>query len=219
MKHSFQFFFVAGLMALGIVSCKKKDSPSAADDIAYSSVNKEYVLIRDVDKLRTSDDEVSKRVDSILSGLIDEEFVSTGTKSFDLNNDGSPDLNFEIIDLHKFNENDLPESFDSLAARVIPLSVQVLDNSTYRYADALSMDERISESGNWSNETNVLGTFMNAGKFQGKGEKYLGFRFPNADAHSYGWIKLYCSQHSDTLRIIEYAYNKKAGKSIKAGQR
>ncbi len=188
-------------------------------DISYRAVEKEYILIRDVQMLQQSDDEISNHVDSILSGFIDEEFVSTGHKGLDLYSDAAPDIAFEIIDLKPFNPNGLPESFDSLAARVLPLATQILDNSTYGYPDALEPDEVVSEDGYWSDKTSVLGTFLNAGQFQGKGDRYLGFRFLDSGKYHYGWIKVYCSQHNDTLRIIEYAYNRIPGSNLRAGQK
>jgi len=199
-----------------IMGCEKSEDKS---NIVYQKINKEYVLIRDVQALRENDDEVSNYVDSILNGLINTEFVSTGQKDFDLDADMIADIGFEIIDLNKFNPNGLPESFDSLAARVIPVSVEILDNSTYGYPDAMDLDDQISEEGNWSNRRSVLGTFLNAGQFKGQGEKYLGIRFLKDDNFKYGWIKIYCSQHNDTLRIIEYAYNNLVNSQIKAGQK
>lgn len=61
----------------------------------------------------------------------------------------------------------MPAYLDTLAARVIPMNVQIRDNSTYGYCDALNQDDNINESGNWVSNTCVLGTFMNAGQFQG----------------------------------------------------
>ena len=187
-------------------------------DIYHESLNQEYVLIRDTELLQQSDDPISRRVDSIISGFIDETFISTGQKSFDLDESAGPDFAFEIIDLNQFNAKKLPVSFDSLAARVIPITGQVLDNSTYGYPDAMMKDETISEDGNWSSGNSVLGTFMNAGQFQGRGERFLGVRFPLSRGYSYGWIRIYCSQHNDTLRIIDYAYNLDRNGKILAGQ-
>jgi hypothetical protein len=56
---------------------------------------------------------------------------------------------------------------------------------------------------------------------------YLGIRFPasgdgsknNNTDYKYGWVKLYCSQHSDTLRIIDFAFNNNPEGEIKAGQK
>lgn len=200
-------------------SCDKSTSGADPEAVFYSEVNQEFVLIRDVEQLQNSTDEISMHIDSIISGLINEEFISTGLKSFDLDNDGDPDIRFEIADLNKFNPNGLPDSFDSLAARALPVSVQILDNSTHHYPDALNAGALISGEGHWTDGNCVLGTFMNAGQFQGMGEKYLGFRFDQADAYRYGWIKLYCSQHNDTLRIVEYGYMLNEGKAIYAGQK
>ncbi len=107
---------------------------------------------------------------------------------------------------------------DSLAARVNPKTIEILDNSTYNYPDALDFNEQISNDGYWTHSTGVLGTFGNAGQFQGQGEKYLGIRFKASGGYKYGWVKIYCSQHNDTLKIIEYAYNDVLNSNIKAGQ-
>jgi hypothetical protein len=214
---------------LGILSCKKTsdgDKPSSTTDsiiksskIKYTVVNKQYVFTRDLKSIPIHTDEVSVHLDSIISGKIIAQFVSTGTKAFDLDSDKVNDVSFEIIDLQPFNNHNLPASFDSLAVRVNPLTIQVLDNSTWGYADALNLNEVISSKGNWSNKTCVLGTFQNSGQFNGRGEKYLGIRFVKDKAYFYGWIKLYCSQHNDTLRIIDFAIHQLADTEIKTGQK
>lgn len=203
------------VLTVFLFGCSKEKKESK---IFHASVNQEFVLIRDVAALQNSTDSISLYVDSILSGLINETIISTGYKSFDLNNNKQADLHFEIIDLNNFNQQ-LPAYLDSMAARVIPVTLQVLDNSTYGYPDALNENYDINHTGNWSSRTSVLGTFMNAGQFQGQGEKYLAIRLATGSEYNYGWVKLYCSQHNDTLRIIEYAYNTKEGKPIKAGQK
>ena len=218
MKSSNEMTLWLIVMVIAVSSCGKK-AGNADNSIVYQPVNKQYVLIRDVGKLMESDDEISKHIDSILTGTISSEFISTGQKLFDLNSDKTPDIGFEIIDLNQFNPNGLPATFDSLAARALPLTVEILDNSTFHYPDALLMNDKISESGNWTNSACVLGTFLNAGQFQGKGERYLGVRFPAESKNRYGWIRIYCSQHNDTLRIIDYAYNTVLNSPILAGQK
>jgi len=218
MKVIFKILLLFFVVSIAVPSCETSDN-SKKDNIVYQSINKEYVLIRDVQRLQESDDEISNHIDSILTGLIDVEFISTEQKALDLDADTISDIGFEIIDLNKFNPNGLPTSFDSLAARVIPLSIEILDNSTYGYPDALDLYDLISENEYWSNKTSVLGTFMNAGQFQGKGEKFLGIRFSKENKFKYGWVRLYCSQHNDTLRIIDYAYNNIENSQIKAGQK
>jgi hypothetical protein len=39
----------------------------------------------------------------------------------------------------------------------------------------------------------------------------------SGDCH--GWIRLYCSAHNDTLRVIDYACNQNKDKVIRAGQK
>lgn len=216
MKNTIGFLLLIPI--IGIISCNKNDDQSN-NGIYYASVNKQYVFTRDLKSIASKTDEVSLHLDSILTGKINAQVVSTGSKSFDLNNDKLFDLSFEIIDLNLFNINKLPESFDSLAVRVAPATLEILDNSTYQYADALNANYNVNSSGNWSSMTCVLGTFGDAGQFKGKGEKYLGIRIAKDKSYLYGWIKLYCSQKNDTLRIIEYAYNQQLGSEIKTGQK
>jgi hypothetical protein len=211
--------FIVILVSLFFISLLSCEDTNSVADITYKSVNKEFVFIRDINMLQQSDDQVSNHIDSIINGHIDAQFISTGYKEFDLLQNDEIDIAFEIIDLNEFNQNHLPESFDSLAARVDPLKLEIIDNSTYGYPDALSEGDIISENAIWSSNTSVLGTFLNSGQFQGKGEKYLGIRFPIGDQFKYGWIKIYCSQHNDTLRIIEYAYNNIENVEINAGQK
>jgi hypothetical protein len=208
------------LFALVFTACKNDidNEEQTESSVAYNTIEKEYVLIRDVETLQASDDDISLHVDSILNGLIDVQFVSTGYKSFDLNADNTDDIAFEIIDLNEFNPNGLPESFDHLAVRAVPLNLFILDNSTYGYADALEKDELISNEGLWTNETVVLGTFQNAGQFQGLDERYLAFRFYGEQGFQYGWIALSCSQHNDTLKLFDYAYKTNTDPDILAGQ-
>lgn len=218
MKKTHAIRFISAVLILTMfTSCD--DTGKSNDSFHYGTINKEYVIISDVSVLQNSPDEVSQHIDSILSGLIDAELVSTGLKSFDLTGNGQADLGFEIIDLNTFNNGQLPAYLDSMAARVQPVNLQVLDNSTYGYPDALALNDEIGKQGHWSTTAGVLGTFMNAGQFQGKGPRFLGFRIPVGNDFSYGWIRLNCSAGNDTLQIIDYAYNQVAGNPLYAGQK
>ncbi len=216
-RNLIDFKYLVFVLIIGFASCNKTENGS--DKIFYAAINKEYVFQRDLKAIASSREPVSMHIDSIISGLINTEVVSTGNKSFDLNGDNVWDLGFEIIDLNKFNINKLPLSFDSLAVRVLPNSLQVLDNSTYGYPDALDSAYQINSSGNWTSNQSVIGTFTGAGQFKGKGEKYLGIRLIQGSSYLYGWIKLFCSEHNDTIRIIDYAYNQQSNKLIMAGQK
>ena len=211
-SKSIKLLLFIGILA--ILSCNKIKK----DSIHHEIVGEEYVLITDVASLQASDDPISNHIDSILSGQINTTIISTGQNGLDLNRDESSDLYFEIIDLNLFNPNDLPTHFDSLAARAGSSTVQFLDNSTWHYADALNENNIIDETQHWSSDNVVLGTFMDAGQFNGHGNKYLGFRIPNGSDYNYGWIKLNCSIHNDTLKLLEFAYNETINNSIEAGQ-
>ena len=217
-----RLFFILISISIFFPGCNKSEketNETPTDQIVSGSLEKKIILIRDVNTLTNSNDSISQYVDSILSGLINVQFISTGQKTFDFNKDDIQDLAFEIIDLNLYNANHLPVTLDSMAARAIPFTVQFLDNSTHSYPDALTENTIISSAGSWTQNTCVLGTFMNAGQFQGKGERFLAFRYVNSGVYNYGWIKIYCSEHNDTLNIIEFAYNKTNDREIRAGQR
>lgn len=217
-----QYLVVLFGMAICLVtfmsSCDKSKNNNA-DDIIYRSVNKNYIMRPDMPSMNANDSIIAQHIDSILNGLIETELVSTGFIRFDLDGDELSDFAFEIVDLQPLNNYQLPEEYDSLAVSAHPIGGSILDNSTYKYADALDSDQLITNAGNWTNEYVVLGTFMNAGQFNGKGEKYLAIRLQGTNDYKYGWMKIYISEHNDTLRVIEYAYNKIEGSQIRAGQK
>ena len=214
MKIQFQIIYLFSLLLITGISCSKKIN----DDIYYHELNNQYVFITEINALQASDDPISNHIDSILSGFINTSIISTGKQYIYLDENELPDLYFEIIDLNEFNANNLPTGFDSLAARAGSNTVQFLDNSTWHYADALNYDDEIGPNGLWSENSVVLGTFASAGNFNGKGDKYMGFRIPKNGNYHYGWIKLNCSQHNDTLTIYEFGYHKTVNRKIQAGQ-
>lgn len=199
-------------------SCKKEQN--VEKNIQHALVNQQYVVKTNVAELQQSNDPISMRIDSILSGTLNADVVGTGQISFDANGDDNPELYFEIVDLVSLNGGYLPDSLDSLAVRVIPGSADILDNSTFGYPDALEDDASIApNSGNWSDRaSNALGTFANAGQFNGRGDRYLGFRIPHSSGHHYGWIKLNVSTANDSLQIIEYGYEQTLDTEILAGE-
>lgn len=211
-----KLIWVIPFIILACIACDKKSK----NNIYYKQVNKEYVLKTNVQDLQQSNDAISNHVDSILSGLLNVSVVGTGSLGLDLTNDDDIDIGFEIIDLVSLNGGYLPDSLDSLAARVLPMGSQILDNSTFGYCDALQANAVIdANAGTWGDRSSfVLGTFANAGLFNGQGERYLAFRFLDANDYNYGWIKLYLSAQNDTLRIIEYAWNQTSNQEILAGQ-
>jgi hypothetical protein len=224
MKKSNQLALFVGACLLTITSCKKTE-----DVVQYSSANSSIQLPNSTEALKKSDDPIAMHVDSILSGLIDSDLISTGYKYFDLNRDGTTDIAFEIISLQKLNKNSIPDTLDSLAACVKAINVEILDNSNWGYMDALNAKDKISEVGNWkkaltSDESEynfILGTLAHGGQFEGKGERFLAFRMKakSGNAYQYGWMKLICAEGNNALKIIDYAINNTEGHSILAGQK
>lgn len=138
---------------------------------------------------------------------INQPIYGIGTLSFDINNDSNYDFTFDIISL----------TTNTLAARVVPNGLSsILDNSTYGYPDTLNYGDPVV--GYFHSNTGVLGTFNNAGQFNGAGEKYLGVKINGSGNNYFGWIKLYCSLNRDTLLILSCGYNTTANYSIFAGQ-
>jgi hypothetical protein len=70
---------------------------------------------------------------------------------------------FEITDLNKLNPDGLPEPFDTLAVVVLESNIEILDNSTYGYPDALTKGAKIGENGNWTFQGGTLDAFSEAG--------------------------------------------------------
>ena len=138
---------------------------------------------------------------------INQTLTAVGQKTFDIDNNGSVDYTFDIILL----------SPSVYAARVNAIgSSKILDNSTFGYPDTLSFNDPVV--GYFHTGIGVLGTFNNAGQFNGAGIKYLGIKINSGTFDYLGWIKLYCSVNRDTLKIISCGYNTTSGAAINAGQ-
>lgn len=208
------------LLALLLLSlaCSKQNGQD--EQIVYQDLNTEIVLPTNKTDLQNSTNAGAMHADSILSGYIQAEYVTTGLWPHDLDGDGQADISFDIIDLNQFNPQGIPQSFDTLATRVHPLqTTEILDNSTYGYPDALDENIEVGPNHFWNDRDNfVLGTFLTAGNFKGAGDSYLGFRFADGNGHHYGWVKLYVSAQNDTLRLYSYAWHKTVDEPILTGQ-
>jgi hypothetical protein len=115
---------------------------------------------------------------------------------------------------------------DSLSVRITRNSNYVLgdcgnsflNKTVTGYSAALNENIVISDIGVWGSADGKY----DMSDFAGKGEKYLGMMTSNIsngiNSKRFAWIKIYCSHDHDTLKIIDWAYNNTAYKSIKAGQ-
>lgn len=217
-KNKFIRYFATIFILSSILSFSCDRVGNEDKDIFYKSCNSKVVMLSDVNEMRIQDNPYSRHIDSILSGLINTDLISTGLIRFDFNGDDISDIAFEIINLQEFNNNSIPVELDTLALRAHPLNVQILDNSTYGYADALDSNVLVNADGNWTDNIVVLGTLAGGGQFNGNGEKYLGFRLFENDLTKYGWIKIFCSAHNDTLKVIDFGYNNISNSQIMTGQ-
>lgn len=142
----------------------------------------------------------------IITQQINQTLIGPGQIGLDLNGDNYNEYTFDIISL----------SIGELAARVHPQgSAQILDNSTFGYPDALDVEDAVS--GYFHSNVGVLGTFNDAGQFNGKGNKFLGIK-ANISGTNLGWIELYCSEDRDTLTLLSFAYVSGQDGAINAGQ-
>jgi len=203
MKSLKNIFFTSSIIFLTITSCKKDKS-----GITVKSLNENLEI--PYSKLQS---------DSISNLMVQGQIMVFEDLSLDVNSDGLVDINFQVIDLTLWN-GQMPNFLDKKASRAVLVSqnIQIVDHSTYGYANAL-VNENINENSIWSTQENFpLGTIANADNFEGKGDRYLGYRIKNGINYNYGWIKLNCSSMSDTLNIISYAYNESENQEIIAGQ-
>ncbi len=143
----------------------------------------------------------------IITETINQTIIGSGSITLDLSSDGNNDYTFEIIEL----------SADVFAARVVTVGgSKFLDTSTYGYPESLNNGDPIN--GYFNSGNGVLGTFNDAGQFNGAGNKFLGLKI-NSNSNNYiGWIELNCSINNDTLTLLSYGYNTTADETINAGQ-
>lgn len=169
-----------------------------------------FIAILIISSCSNSEGNLLKPVDEILSEKIDIQINPRTTFTLSLLDTDESLLHFEIIKL------DIGHATRVQTAE----SVQILDNSTYGYADALQIDELIETENTWSDRTSfVLGTSVgHAGSFEGNGPKYLAFRLIKNEDFQYGWVLLDNKQGNTELQIISYGLNQTSGKGILAGQ-
>jgi len=210
-----KIYFILGVFILLSVSCSKSDK----EDMRFYSVDEELALPANLKEIANDSNNTNPAYDSIVDNLVDGELVSTGIFSVSINESKKSKIEFEIIDLHRFNTN-LPDSLDSLVIRAIPVNADILDISNHNYATAFDKGDEISPKVNYTSDTTVLASFLDIGNFKGQSDKYLAFRFKEdlADEEfKYGWFKISCSQNNEILKIHSFAYSDKLGYAISAG--
>ena len=164
--------------------------------------------------LNISCEKTDEPVDDIRFNEIDKVIIGE-------NRDTIGNLIFEI-----YNEN------NSLQARLlhvvpdIPIDCdcgsEVIINPETGNVNAYKEGESIS--GNYNSRDYInWGNNYSLDNFKGGGNLYIGSMSLNFSTgemiYKYSWIKINLSQNSDTLRIIETAYNNTENKPILAGQK
>lgn len=69
------------------------------------------------------------------------------------------------------------------------------------------------------NSSNNGTTSVFDGEWIGKKDKYLGLKFLVNGAYHYGWLRLSHTPGEERIEVLDYAYNKEAGKEIMAGEK
>jgi len=215
MKYARNIVLLCATVAIfgtAVFSCRKNKQ-----DIYHQELTGSTTLPGNLRSI-VDDGNYPSSVQDILDGLVNGQAISSVPYGIDIDKDEVIDMAFEIIDLRLYNDS-LPADLDSSAARVLPYTVEILDNSTWGYCDAMSENEAIDNNGNWSNRTSyVLGTFANAGQFQGAGNRFLAFRKPSGNGFAYGWVKLSCSATNEVLDIISFGFNQSKDGPIETGE-
>ncbi|MBK8196147.1 MAG: hypothetical protein IPK76_24240 [Lewinellaceae bacterium] len=161
--------------------------------------------------LEKTDQNAELPVNTISYASVNAELVSFSSTTLVLDDASNASLVFSISAL----------SGSNVATTVSGANCEILDNQGLGYPDALKKGDDITASGKWQNKQSVLGnTVSHSGKFEGAGNRYLGFRFSNTSGNFfYGWVQLNCSGGNGKLQVIDFAYNKTPDQSIIAGQK
>jgi hypothetical protein len=84
--------------------------------------------IGDLNPIEKNDGATPVVKDSIYYKNVNIAIYNVDFVSLDIDDNKAPDFNFEIINLNDYNSNPLPESFDTLAARVDPILNEILES-------------------------------------------------------------------------------------------
>ncbi len=180
------------ILALGISSCTKSSDNNTTGGIYNKQLNLSYTVIVPTQLYGFSllDDTTLAASDKIYLYLVTNSFYLTGTFS-----------------------QELAYTAGTNAERILKV-----------YAT----DEVISSANTWDDGNSGIITWgyrMSGGNIDGNvtpgtGDKFIGIRLTLSDNKiHYGWVRLNYSSNGKTVNIVEYAYNKTANASIKAGEK
>ncbi len=177
-----------------VTACKKsKDDPAPNPDIIYKTVSETY-------KSYTTKPTPSSRFEYV-GGIYEETpKVSLGIlMSWEETPNG--------MYLHPNNSDGALITGDHGLIKGLGANVTINAASSWNYnSPAISYDY-------------VTNTTSSKGDFAGKGDKYIGFMTIDDGKKYYGWAKLNVSADGRTVKLIEYAVQKKPETAIKTGEK
>jgi len=206
-----KIYLYSVLMACAITACKKSSTEEIIDDSSEVSKLSYKALNTTIDSLQYHnplqlDLNNDQQIDFILTSVLLEE--NNRPYLYLVVNRKSPQLN-------KIMVNTSSELVDA-GYWAVPFEKNVnigpTESAENQWTPDLSKAFLINVSDNGINKTF-------AGEWIGKKDKYLGLKFLIGNAYHYGWLRISHTEGEEKLAIIDYAYNREAGKAIKAGQK
>lgn len=192
------FKILCTLLILTSVSCKKNSSISSSN-IIYGSLNQTISAV------------------PVSGGFFGTgEIVMTG----DIDEDLDLEVELDTTGSDKFSQLQFSCSIND------EIAYNGTDLIIYKKAKVFAGDQEITSASTWSsgvarayNNSMALGV-TNDAIIPGSGDKYVGVRLKLSDNTThYGWIRINYAANGFTVVVKDFAYNKNANESIKAGQK
>jgi len=206
-----KIYIYSVLMACAITACKKSSTEEIIDENSEVSKFSYKALNTTIDSLQYHnplqlDLNNDQQIDFILTSVLLEE--NNRPYLYLVVNRKSPQLNRIMVNVSTelVNNGYWAVPFDKDA------NIGQEEGTQNKWNPDLSKGYLIRVSDNGINKTF-------AGEWIGKKDKYLGLKFLIGNAYHYGWLRISHTEGEEKLAIIDYAYNREAGKALKAGQK
>lgn len=187
------FTALASILLLATACKKSKDEPVLNPDIIYNAVNQTL-------KTYTPPPNPTARFEYVGGIEVTSPDVAIGIlMSWEETPNG--------MYLHPNNSDGALITGDHGLIKGLDANVTINATSNWNYnSPAISYDY-------------VTNTTSSKGDFAGKGDKYIGFMTIDGGKKYYGWAKLNVSADGRTVKLIEFAVQKKPETAIKTGEK
>ncbi len=206
-----KIYLYSVLIVCAITACKKSSTEEIIDESSEVSKLSYKALNTTIDSLQYHnplqlDLNNDQQIDFILTSVLLEE--NNRPYLYLVVNRKSPQLNKIMVNISTelINNGYWAVPFDKDS------NIGQEEGTQNKWNPDLSKGYLIRVSDNGINKTF-------AGEWIGKTDKYLGLKFLIGNAYHYGWLRINHTEGEEKLAIIDYAYNREAGKAIKAGQK